>query len=236
MSDAVRRALRTVSALVPVVMIGILVVLSGCAAPADPDDVIPPTPEERRDPEPFIEQARAAIEIDDYAGASQALRQALEADPESVTAHFMLATSYVQQGMLIEAEASLTEVLRLDPDHADAWANLGVVYYRMGRMDEAEETLRTALSKQPDDAELHYNLGGVLLAMSDIDGAQSAFFQAVELDPILPEPYLGLGSVYAAQEMPDEAIEALNRYIELSDDAEWRQYAGEMIRQIEEEQ
>ena len=62
--------------------------------------------------------AEAHISLGDYALAAAALRERLERNPDSVTAHALLASVCGLQGQLEEARAAWAETLRLDP----AWS------------------------------------------------------------------------------------------------------------------
>jgi len=181
----------------------------------------------------FVQEAETALEGGRPDVAIDKLRQALEGDPQSVEARFMLGNAYAQKAQFAQAEEQFLETLKLDHDNADVRSNLGVIYYRQGKLNKAEEAFRAALTLKKGDAEIHYNLGGVLAALNRFDDAVAEFLTAKEIDPSLPEPYLGLGSVYKLQGKQDEAVAVLKEYLKRSQDPSWRQQAEQMLREME---
>ncbi|MBL8166295.1 MAG: tetratricopeptide repeat protein, partial [Anaerolineae bacterium] len=68
----------------------------------------------------------------DFAGALDTFRQALELDPDSLITHYRLGYVYTQSGNLDLAETHLTRALEIKSDFAPALAALGYVYRRIG--------------------------------------------------------------------------------------------------------
>ena len=184
------------------------------------------------DPATLIQEAKNALDGDNYDLAIGNLEQAIRLDANSAEAYFLLGNAYAQKEMLDQAVEQYLKALKIRADYTDARSNLGVAYYRQQKLQEAEKAFRVALSEQPNDAEVHYNLGGVLVALNRIDEGVSEFLKAKEIDPSLPEPYLGLGSVYKLQGKRDEAIASLREYIRLTQDPTWRKEAEQMILEL----
>lgn len=186
------------------------------------------------DVETMLREGRAAWEERDIDTTIEKLEAALRAGANSPEAHFLLGNAYAKKEQFAEAEQQYEVALDLDPDHIDARSNLGVIYYRQGELQEAEKVFRAALEQTPKDAEIRYNLGGVLASSHRLEEAVEQFRKAQELDPSLPEVYLGLGSAYKQQGRRQEAITALQEYVRLSQDAEWKARAEQMLRELEE--
>jgi len=161
-----------------------------------------------------------------------ALLEATLDEEESAEGYYLLGNARSQQERYDLASSAYERALELDPAYADAAANLAVACYMQGRVDEAEEATRRALALQPEDADLHYNLGVLLAAEQRYDEAEDAFLAARRLDETLPQVYLGLGVLYRDTGRPDEAIAALRRYLELSDDAQWRAEAESILSEL----
>lgn len=68
----------------------------------------------------------------DYSGALDTYRRALQFDPRNPIIHYRLGYVYTQSGELDSARESLEAALRLDPQFVPAQAALGYVYRRMG--------------------------------------------------------------------------------------------------------
>jgi tetratricopeptide (TPR) repeat protein len=186
------------------------------------------------DPAALLAQADALLDEERPADAIPLIEEAL-AREDSAEGHFLLGNAYSHSDRLTEAEDEYLQALALDPDHVDARANLAVVYYSSGRLEEAEEAIRLALEGHEGDADLHYNLGGILAAQGRTVDAEVEFLTALDLDPDLPEVHLGLGLLYRDLGRTDEAIPALERYLELSDDPEWRAEAEAALAALEAE-
>ena len=205
--------------LLALVLVSLL--LAACSGqPTAPTGVIV-TPQVAGSPVPSSIPNPKVSELEDQAAGSQ--------DAE---AHFELGNAYAETGRYPEAEQAFSRAIEIDPNHMDARSNLGVIYYKQGRLTEAEELFRQVLQQTPDDAEIHYNLGGALAAQQKLDEAVAEFIKASEADPELAQPYLGLGTVYQAQDKRDQAIEALQKYIALSEDPTWREQARGMLRDL----
>ena len=98
--------------------------------------------------------------------------------------------------------------------------------------DEALAALNKALELEPDRSSVHSDLGQIYYFQGDYDRALPFLERANQLDPNLAEPYLGLGSVYQLQGKNAEAVAALNKYLELSDDPQWRAQAEQMLQDL----
>ncbi|MBN1399456.1 MAG: tetratricopeptide repeat protein [Anaerolineae bacterium] len=193
---------------------------------------IGPTPISPADADALVENAKSALDRNDYDGAIEGLGQVVRAAPERAEAHFLLGNAYAKKGQHDQAVEAYQKAIELDADYVDAHSNLGFVYYQQQRLPEAEAAFRKALALEPNDAEIHYNLGGVLAAKNQYDAALTEFLTAQSLDASLPEVYLGLGSVYLRLGRNAEATEALRRYLSLSSDPTWRSEAERMLQQL----
>ncbi len=182
-------------------------------------------------PDELMARASALLDGNDAAAAVPLLEQAL-AQEDSAAARYLLGNAWSQQGRYDQAEPEYLRALELDPAHDDARANLAVAYYMQGRNAEAEETTRQVLAKHAQDADLHYNLGAILAAQQRYDEAEASFVAAQSLNDTLPQVYLGLGVLYRDTGRNEEAVGALQRYLELSSDAEWRAEAEAILKEL----
>ncbi len=182
-------------------------------------------------PSELLARASALLDANDAAAAVPLLEQAL-AQEDSAAARYLLGNAWSQQGRYDQAEPAYLRALELDPAHDDARANLAVAYYMQGRNAEAEETTRQVLARHLQDADLHYNLGAILAAKQRYDEAEASFLAAQSLNDTLPQVYLGLGVLYRDTGRNEEAVGALQRYLELSSDAEWRAEAETILKEL----
>jgi len=117
---------------------------------ACPADAPLQTVEAPADPGPAIAAARATLEAGDAAAAAQAAWSLVQAHPDRLDAHLVLAGANVLQGRHAEALQSADAALRLDSDSADAHTNRGAALLGLGRPDEALRATEAALERQDD--------------------------------------------------------------------------------------
>ncbi len=103
-----------------------------------PDD---PEPKEPKDPK--LEQARSAIDKQDWARAQGVLREAVAANPQSAEYHNLYAYS-MRKGANPAMDLVFrhyNEALRLEPRHRGAHEYIGEAYLMTGNLAKAKEHL-----------------------------------------------------------------------------------------------
>jgi tetratricopeptide (TPR) repeat protein len=102
-------------------------------------------------------------ECGDKQFAEEAVREALELDPNLYLARNYWGILLEKRGQAAEAEACYRQVILQAPDFAEAYNNLANLL--MGRLElkPAEELYRRAIELKTDFAEAHHNLGLLLL-------------------------------------------------------------------------
>ncbi len=74
------------------------------------------------------------------------LHQLLDADPQDIEVHYMLAMEYKGTGDLDQALAKFDDCLQLDPHYAPAYFQKGSVHLTAGRIAEAKNTLSEGIA------------------------------------------------------------------------------------------
>ena len=118
-----------------------LIIALLATAPAWAMDTPSPEPKEPKDPK--LEQARAAIAKQDWAGAQGVLRDAVARNPQSADFHNLYAYSIrkgANPGMDLVFR-HYNEALRLDPRHRGAHEYIGEAYLMSGNVAKAKEHL-----------------------------------------------------------------------------------------------
>jgi tetratricopeptide (TPR) repeat protein len=193
----------------------------------------------------LLESGRAHLDAGEYSEAIADLEAAVEADPGSSVAHFLLGQAYNRTDDLLKAKDEFRTVLALDPDNAAAHHNLGVTYFQLQDPDAAVAEFKAALGLDPDDPDTHYQLGAVylVLALSGTDPVVSPdpqlleqaiaeFEAALELEENMPEALIGMGNVHIQQADYTAAIEVLQRATAQAPDSPQAYYAlGEAYAQ-----
>jgi Flp pilus assembly protein TadD len=102
-----------------------------------------PKPEPKEPKDPAMEQARAAIAKQDWAGAQAVLREAVARNPQSADYHNLYAYS-IRKGPNPAMDLVFrhyNEALRIDPKHRAAHEYLGEAYLMTGNVLKAREHL-----------------------------------------------------------------------------------------------
>lgn len=103
--------------------------------------------------------------------ARDAYEEALERDPELVSARINLGRLMHAENRVTEAEVLYRSALAQNPKSALAAFNLGVALEDQGAADAAVEAYEQALAIEPSYADAHFNLSRLLEAKGDARGA-----------------------------------------------------------------
>lgn len=176
----------------------------------------------------------------DYAGAIDTYKRALELNPASVVTHYRLGYVYIQSGNLEEAQKHLQEGLTMQADFAPALAALGYAKRRVAeKMDEstekdilfnnAESLLLKALAISPklidEDGEAWWgSLGGLYRRRGQLQQAIAAYERASQATPHSSYAYGNLALLYAQTKNPDAMLKAYERVEQLA----WGEVQGDI--------
>ena len=155
--------------------------------------------------------------------AIEKYRQALELNPDNVTAHQRLGfLLYHVKRQFPEGQAHTREALRLDPKNSFARSDVGVVLLGQGQADEAILHLQAALESLPLTTESQYkpqairlNLGKACLQKNRFAEATSHFTESVRLDPSNPEAHYLLALALACQGGIEIAVQHYSKAVAL---------------------
>jgi tetratricopeptide (TPR) repeat protein len=172
-------------------------------------------------------QAIIAVVQNDKERAFEVARQAVTADPKSVSA--LIALSYAQQASfdLDGALNSLQQAVQLDPGNALAWARLAELHLSFSRLDEALEAAQKAVATDPNLSRTQTILGFAYLTRVDTAAAKTAFERAIELDQADGLPRLGLGLAKIREGDLEEGRREIDIAVSLDpDNSLFRSYLG----------
>ncbi|SER15947.1 putative PEP-CTERM system TPR-repeat lipoprotein [Nitrosomonas sp. Nm51] len=106
-------------------------------------------------PDALIGLAQYALSEKDLALASQYADQAVEKNPESLTAWRFKANLLRAQNKFDEALKAFDQVIQLSPDNATAYYDKASIEIGLGRFDDAENSIALAREIAPDSILLH---------------------------------------------------------------------------------
>ncbi len=117
-----------------------ILALAAATATWGMDDVKPDT---KTPKDPALEQARAALGKEDWAGAQKILREAVARSPQEADTHNLYAYS-IRKGASPAMDLvyrHYNEALRLNPKHRGAHEYIGEAYLMSGNLAKAKEHL-----------------------------------------------------------------------------------------------
>jgi tetratricopeptide (TPR) repeat protein len=113
--------------------------------------------------------------------ALEAVKNAINLNPENAHALNYLGYSYAEAGVNLEEALSLIErAIAIDKTNGYYIDSLGWVYYQMGRYAEALEQLNRAISFVPNDAVILEHLGQVQLKLNKKKEALETFMHGLK--------------------------------------------------------
>jgi Tfp pilus assembly protein PilF len=123
--------------------------------------------------------------------AIEALKKALELEPDFAAALSTLSAIYMNQGHFVEAEPLLLHAVDVEPGYVDAHYNLATVYLNTGRFAEAialyEKVLAALYAEPLQDrmftSDTHVNLANAYMATGEYNLAVNEYENALRMNP-----------------------------------------------------
>ena len=139
--------------------------------------------------------------------AIEVCKEAIENEPSSVDAHFLLASFYTSTLQHSLAIQHYQKVLKLDPKHEEAVAYEAQSHLELGCAQCAVRVLNTFLKKSPDSAMALYYLGRAYHKSGKHSDAEVNYRKAVRAKDGFTQASLALGFLYEEQKKIIKAIE-----------------------------
>jgi tetratricopeptide (TPR) repeat protein len=180
----------------------------------------------------YIEKGWSLISLGDYAGAIQALENALARSPGATQALSLLGWAQMLSEQYDEALGTFSKVLMKEPANALARINVGYICLKKRIFGEAIEHLSKAIRLDNDrKATLyaHYYLGLVYLEREMYEDAQTFFQKTLVLGPNLVEAWFELGRVRWFAGDRDGAKQAWTDGIKANKFNPWAKRCREML-------
>jgi DNA-binding winged helix-turn-helix (wHTH) protein/tetratricopeptide (TPR) repeat protein len=146
----------------------------------------------------------------DWIGAEQEFRRALELNPKLISAHQRYGSYLTYMGRFEESLRHYETAYEIDPFSLQSNMNLATTYYLRGEYDRAVEHLKKTIELEPNYMPTHFVLGCVYIQQGRLEEAIAEFQLIYKLDE---EAYLTLGFMgyaHALANQRDEAETLLN--------------------------
>ncbi len=151
---------------------------------------------------------------EDWSGAEEAYRQAIEANPSLFQAHHNRAGVLRQLGRAEDALDAAQKAADQAPDHPTVQFSLGLSQEQAGNIDQAIDCYRQTLKLKPDHVAALNNLGRLLESLNLTPEATNSLEKAHNLAPQDPGILANLANSRLQGGQPKSAIGLLDRAIE----------------------
>jgi tetratricopeptide (TPR) repeat protein len=131
----------------------------------------------------WFEWAQTCEEDEDFYGAVEAYRKAINLQREYPEAYFNLGNVLRELGAPEAAEARYKAAVAQDPEFAAAHYNLADIQEEQGRLEEAKASLQAALEADPNFADAHYNLALCYERLGKPEEARRHWSAYLDIDP-----------------------------------------------------
>jgi len=168
----------------------------------------------------YIQRAQELHAKGDLPASVLELKNALQANPDSAAARFLLGQIYVEIGDGASAEKELLRAKSLGMDRASLLKPLGAALVLQSKFDQILEDFKldTRASKTTN-ATVAVLRGKAQRGLGRPDAARSAFEKALEYSPDTAEAYVGLARIHMTRGRWDEVEKALQQAAALAPDS-----------------
>lgn len=174
----------------------------------------------------LLKEADTAVRAGKTASARLTLNRVLRRDPGNIDAKFLLATTRVMEGNLIEASALVNDILTTDKLVANpaAAGRLADLCMQCELWFDAARLYAPLCEMKPDAESLRFLAGTACFKAGQLETASSHFRKCIELEPRHAASYLRLGYIHRAWREFDEAERLFREYLEHSGDSKANGY------------
>lgn len=170
---------------------------------------------EPRNPLPWLQAGRLALQRDAAAFAAEALREATARGLRKPDVLKEVGVLQYHGGFLPDALVTFQQLERLTPRDADVLNSLGGVLAAMGREEDALPYYRRAIAEMPNRPAAYNNLGLAFYALRRYAMSEEAFHAALAIDPAFAKAYCNLANVQQLCGKQEEALASLRRALQL---------------------
>src|SRR5215467_5080627 len=137
-----------------------------------------------------------AFESNDYRGAIDLLKRAVDADAKVKDGWYDLGRAYAAANNHPDAVSAFRKQIELEPNHKRANGDLAMELQLSGKTDDAIAAYRKQLEFAPFEKSAHKNLGMLMAQLGRNAEARTELEAAVSVPPDDPDTKLALAQVY----------------------------------------
>jgi len=182
----------------------------------------------------FFNKGLELFKAEDFSGAVEQFKKAVEREPDFFEAYQNLAASYFQAELYSQAIEAAEKALEIKPDSAPTLKLISVAYSLLG--DEKTALKYHNKLKALPDAEFSpeeiYNIGVTSANEGQDKQAAEYFKKATEMKPDFALAYYQLGLTYFRLKNMEKAKAALEKYLELDPEGEKATTAKKLLEYI----
>lgn len=159
-----------------------------------------------------LDQARSAVERQDYQTALRILQQVVQAEPKNAEAFYLAGVALSAVGNLQGAETSFAKSVQESPSMVLGYVGLSDVYLRLKRDSDAVRILENALKILPGDPLLQFELGKLSARAGNFDQALR-YLESIPAADAPPGFWETLGRTYLSAGRIGEARRAYSELL-----------------------
>jgi len=183
----------------------------------------------------FFNKGTELFQAEDFSGAVEQFKKAVETKPDFLEAYQNLAAAYFREELYQETIEAAKKALEIKSDMAQTLKLISVAYSKLG--DEKAALEYQDKLKVLSDAEFSpeeiFNMGATA-ANEGRDGEAAEYFKkAIEMKPDYALAYYNLGLSYFRLKKMEEAKVALEKYLELEPEGENAKTAEILLEYID---
>ncbi len=160
----------------------------------------------------LITIAESEFDSGAFAAAHEDLARALNIDPASYQAHYLLGNTLVQQRQIDAAVAEYQAAITIAPEKPRTYYQLALVKVIQGDMNGVEQALAKAVAADERYAPAYTELGDLLMQQGRFAEAVEPLRKAIQYGPTQESPYYLLTRVYARLGQKQQSDAMLQRY------------------------
>ena len=135
--------------------------------------------------------------------------------PLSPQAQKGLATAYLANGRVDEANERFARTLELNPQEKNVHLSLGLYYLGQGQYDKGKEELEKEIEIDPNQFIAHHSLGRVYAQKNNYKEAEKYFLKTIEISPDYVLVHQDLVVLYFVQNKHPQAIVQLKELLRI---------------------